>query len=133
MKFTKILSGFIATAAALTFAVGPALNVASTNNAQAATSFDLPNGSIVPAEGTLMALNAEPGETSVFLWTFNGNNIKLSNRGVSNYTWWYTDEYKVFNGEKYYRVSTNEWVNYNDMDQLKLYNGDWLLGAQIRG
>ncbi|WP_125771654.1 hypothetical protein [Companilactobacillus furfuricola] len=133
MKFTKGVSAVLASVAALSFAVGPVFSVGSTQSAEATSIWDLPEGTTMPSEGKLMALNYEPGETTVFLWSFDGNNIRLSNRGVANYTWWYTDKYRVYDGDKYYRVSTNEWVNYNDMDQLELNNGDWLLGAQIRG
>lgn len=133
MKLSKKLSVLLASVSMLTFAVAPVIGSQKTQTAQAATAYDLPDGTIVKAPSSLMALNFEAGESNVFLWTFNGNQRSLSNRGVQNHSWWYTDEYRVFDGEKYYRVSTNEWVNYNDIDEIDFENGDFLLGAQIRG
>ncbi|WP_125709735.1 glucosaminidase domain-containing protein [Companilactobacillus zhongbaensis] len=52
-----------------------------------------PNSSIVPLVGF-----KENGKT------FDGN------RGLSNDTLWITDQTREYQGHKYYRVSTNEWV-----------------------
>lgn len=43
-----------------------------------------------------------------YLYTLEGNPVK--NRGLAAHTAWYTDRYATINGQKMYRVATNEWV-----------------------
>ncbi|WP_191988031.1 hypothetical protein [Companilactobacillus hulinensis] len=53
------------------------------------------NGSFCP----LVAFSKTTGEIS-----------DVKNRGLSNNTKWYSDKIKTYDGAKYYRVATNEWV-----------------------
>lgn len=47
------------------------------------------------------------------LYTIEGKEI--TNRGLSGDSKWYTDQYATINGEKMYRVATNEWVKSTDV------------------
>lgn len=47
------------------------------------------------------------------LYTLEGKDI--TNRGLSGDSKWYTDQYATINGEKMYRVATNEWVKATDV------------------
>ncbi|CAJ1201636.1 hypothetical protein [Companilactobacillus nantensis] len=47
------------------------------------------------------------------LYTIEGKDI--TNRGLSGDSKWYTDQYATINGEKMYRVATNEWVKATDV------------------
>jgi len=42
--------------------------------------------------------------------TKNGEIYNLTDRALSNNTKWYSDKIKTYDGAKYYRVATNEWV-----------------------
>lgn len=44
----------------------------------------------------------------------NSQNKKITNRALQAGSDWYSDRYAYFNDEKYYRVSTNEWVKADD-------------------
>ena len=45
----------------------------------------------------------------------DGKELKMSNRSISAGTDWYSDKELTFKGEKYFRVSTNEWVSAKDV------------------
>ncbi|AKP67236.1 N-acetylmuramoyl-L-alanine amidase family protein [Companilactobacillus ginsenosidimutans] len=60
------------------------------------------------SEGTISVSN--PASFMVPLVNFNNDKPSKANRGLANNTPWYTDQTKTYNGHKYYRVSTNEWV-----------------------
>ncbi|ALB30091.1 hypothetical protein [Companilactobacillus heilongjiangensis] len=47
------------------------------------------------------------------LYTIEGKDI--TNRGLSGDSKWYTDQYATINGEKMFRVATNEWVKATDV------------------
>jgi len=47
------------------------------------------------------------------LYTIDGKDI--TNRGLSGDSKWYTDQYATINGEKMFRVATNEWVKATDV------------------
>ncbi|GAQ02618.1 hypothetical protein NBRC111452_2463 [Companilactobacillus farciminis] len=47
------------------------------------------------------------------LYTATGEIVK--NRALAKNTAWYTDRVATINGQKMYRVSTNEWVAANDI------------------
>lgn len=47
------------------------------------------------------------------LYTLEGKMI--TNRAISGSSKWYTDQYATVNGEKMYRVATNEWVKASDV------------------
>jgi len=49
-----------------------------------------------------------------FLYTLDGN--KVDDRALSGNSAWYTDRYATINGEKMYRVSTDEWVKSSDIE-----------------
>lgn len=60
-------------------------------------------------KGSIWADN--PASYSVPLMAFRADGTaKLSNRGLGNKTPWATDQSRMYNGHKFYRVSTNEWV-----------------------
>jgi hypothetical protein len=42
--------------------------------------------------------------------TTTGEIYNLTNRALANNTEWYTDKIKIYDGARYYRVATNEWV-----------------------
>jgi hypothetical protein len=42
--------------------------------------------------------------------TDTGKVFNISNRALANGTKWYSDQIKTYDGVKYYRVATNEWV-----------------------
>lgn len=79
----------------------------SNNNASTGTN----NGGISSnsSEGTVKVNNSGSYATPLVAFNTNGSTTK-SNRGLANNTDWYTDQSKTYNGHKYYRVSTNEWV-----------------------
>ncbi|WP_125768831.1 peptidoglycan recognition protein family protein [Companilactobacillus furfuricola] len=86
---------------------GSSTNSGSNNNASTGTN----NGGVSAnsSEGTVKVNNS--GSYAVPLVGFNSNgSTTKSNRGLANNTDWYTDQSKTYNGHKYYRVSTNEWV-----------------------
>ena len=43
----------------------------------------------------------------------DGSTKNITNRALANNTPWYTDQVKSYNGVKYHRVATNEWVAEN--------------------
>lgn len=45
----------------------------------------------------------------------NSQEKKIKNRALHAGTDWYSDRYAYFNGDKYYRVSTNEWIKAEDV------------------
>ncbi|MGQ2375453.1 hypothetical protein [Companilactobacillus zhachilii] len=47
------------------------------------------------------------------LYTIDGKEI--TNRGLSGDSKWFTDQYATINGEKMFRVATNEWVKATDV------------------
>lgn len=60
-------------------------------------------------EGTLLV--ERPGSFMVPLVAFKQDGTtEPSNRGLANKTPWYTDQDRMYQGHKYYRVSVNEWV-----------------------
>jgi hypothetical protein len=113
MNFKKSLSSLIATVSLLAVATVPVVSISSEQQAKADdTSYSFPEGTIFKADGTVFAYtNKDP---FVFLYTFNGPNSapKLNSRNVANGSEWYTDEFRIYNHTKYYRVSTNEWLKY---------------------
>lgn len=46
----------------------------------------------------------------LFSFTNDGQIGTVKNRGLANGTAWFTDQYRVYNGKRYYRVATDEWV-----------------------
>ena len=70
------------------------------------------NGSFCP----LVAFSKTTGEMS-----------KVNNRALSNNTDWYSDKIKIYDGAKYYRVATNEWVK--DIYFAGGISG-WMIGPQ---
>lgn len=87
------------------------MNGSSTNSGSNSSSNTTNNGGISSSasEGTVKVNN--PSSFMVPLVGFNSNgSTTKSNRGLANNTPWYTDQSKTYNGHKYYRVSTNEWV-----------------------
>lgn len=71
-------------------------------------------------EGVISVNNKD--SSSVPLYCFTGSKKEMSNRGLKNLTPWYTDQYKVHQGTKYYRVSTNEWVSEKYVTSFKAIN-----------
>lgn len=85
-------------------------NSGSTNN-NGSTGTGTNNGGVSSnaSEGTVKVNNS--GSFAVPLVAFSNNgSMSKSNRGLANNSDWYTDQSKDYNGHKYYRVSTNEWV-----------------------
>lgn len=56
------------------------------------------------------------GKSIVYLVDSNGH--KVTDRALSPNTEWYTDRYTIINGQKYYRVATNEFVSAADVSLL---------------
>lgn len=52
---------------------------------------------------------------------YHSNDKLVTNRGLATETDWYVDQVAVINGEKYYRVATDEWVK---ADEGNLYQSD---------
>lgn len=52
-----------------------------------------------------------PASFAVPLLSFNADgSAEEGTRGLANNTGWFTDQSRMYQGHKYYRVSTNEWV-----------------------
>lgn len=83
----------------------------SGSNDSGSTSTGTNNGGISSnsSEGTVQVNNPSSFMAPLVAFNSNGTTSK-SNRGLANNTPWYTDQSKTYNGHKYYRVSTNEWV-----------------------
>lgn len=43
-------------------------------------------------------------------FTDSGEKFDIKNRALAGDSYWYSDKYKIYDGAKYYRVATNEWV-----------------------
>ncbi len=52
----------------------------------------------------------------------SSNNKAISYRMLGNDSDWYTDRYTYLNGQKYYRIATNEWVSANDTFEYQSAN-----------
>jgi len=63
----------------------------------------------VKHEGTVTTSNGQ------YKLLFNLDGKAVKNRALSANSSWYTDQYAVINGEKMYRVATNEWVKASDI------------------
>ena len=61
-------------------------------------------------------ISTHGGKGSMKLYNVvDGKELKMSNRSISAGTDWYSDKELTFKGEKYFRVSTNEWVSAKDV------------------
>ena len=63
----------------------------------------------VKHEGTVTTSNGQ------YKLLFNLDGKAVKNRALSANSSWHTDQYAVINGEKMYRVATNEWVKASDI------------------
>lgn len=121
MKLSKKFKAIFASAVLFGVSLTPLLSLNSTQ-VNADTAYDFPEGTIFQTKGTVTVWG-DNNEGNTFIYVFNGNgDPKLSNRQLAYGSAWYTDEYRIYKDEKYYRVSTNEWVkneyiSYNRIDQ----------------
>lgn len=86
-------------------------NQMGSSNTNSGSNSGTNNGGVTSnaSEGTVKVTN--PASFMVPLVGFNSNgSTTSSNRGLANDTDLYTDQSRNYNGHKYYRVSTNEWV-----------------------
>lgn len=82
------------------------------NSDSSSTNMNSNSTAIVPIKGIVTVNN--PGSYTHIV-AFSGQDSDLhtsliTNRGLANNTRWLTDEYRYYNGHKYYRVATTEWV-----------------------
>ncbi|MFD1470889.1 hypothetical protein [Companilactobacillus mishanensis] len=115
MKINKTFKGVLAAAMMLSIGVAPVVAMSNVNTVQASPeSRDFPDGTKFPDPETLIVYS-DGGDSVVFLRNYNNGKLTMSNRGLANDSGWYADEYMWVQGEKYYRVSTNEWVASRDI------------------
>lgn len=54
--------------------------------------------------------NSDGSYSPLFAFSNDGKKSKISDRALSNESYWYSDKIKTYDGARYYRVATNEWV-----------------------
>lgn len=87
-------------------------NESISNSNSDSTNLNSNSTAIIPIKGIITVNN--PGSyTHIVAFSGQGSDLHTSlitNRGLANNTRWLTDQYRYYNGHKYYRVATTEWV-----------------------
>jgi len=78
----------------------------------------LKNGDTNPTTktNTTWTSNKSVVTTSHLAYLYTAQGKAVNDRALSAHSAWFTDRYATINGEKMYRVSTDEWVSSNDVE-----------------